>query len=64
MIKMKFKKSTKYKMRGHFGMFILYLITKRKNKVKRADIMNIYYMKSIVFKLSKIFGACIIIFIR
>ena len=49
---------------GHFGMCILYLIMKRKNRVKRVDIMSIFYMKFIVLILSRTFGVCIIIFIR
>lgn len=45
-------------------MCTLFLITRRKNRVKRTGIMNIFYTKSTVLTPSKTFGACTIIFIR
>lgn len=61
---MKAVKNTRFKIVGHFGMCILFHIMKRRNRVKRIGIMNIFFTKYIVLIQSKTFGVCIIIFIR
>lgn len=53
-------RSTKSMSVGRFGTFTLYLIMRKRNKVKRIDIMNIFYMKFTVLTHWKTFGACII----
>ena len=42
---MMMEKSTRFRIVGQFGMYILFHIMKRRNRVKRIGIMNIFYMK-------------------
>jgi len=44
-------RSTKLMSVGHFGMFTHCLITRKRNRVKRIDIMNIFFTKYIVLTL-------------
>ena len=48
---------------GHFGMFILYRIMRRRNKASEDVITIIFCTKYIALKQWKIFGVCTIIYI-
>ena len=57
-------RSTKLMSVGRFGMCIHCLIMRKRNRVRKIGIMNIFFTKSTVSTQLKTFGACTIIFTK